>query len=236
MHSSAGKMSDGRELLEQAALSYLTATRTKTQLPLFEGRHRSVANILAERAFVKKLQAGERTAFAELLHLYEPKVFRLAKRYARNEADAEDLTQDIFLAVYKSIRNFGGRSRLSTWIFRVALNHCMEYHRRMRPEAVSLDETIFLASNSLSADPERVLEADILSESILAALKQLSSSHREVVEMHELYGFTYPEIAEMLGVPVGTVKSRLFHAMKNLKTLLHCVDSEGGEDAFITTK
>src|SRR5438876_1070170 len=100
-----------------------------------------------ERTLVERIQAGDRQAFEQLLDAYETRVYRLALRFTDNIPDAEDVTQEIFLGVYRGLANFRGDSALGTWIYRVAMNHCLEYRRKKRLETLPYDEELTLASS-----------------------------------------------------------------------------------------
>ena len=106
-----------------------------------------------ERQLVLRIQAGSREAFEELLDAYETRVYRLALRLTDSISDAEDVTQEIFLAVYKSLGNFRGNSALGTWIYRVAMNHCLEFRRKRRLDTLPLDEEIALVMTPRPAAP-----------------------------------------------------------------------------------
>ena len=180
-----------------------------------------------DRKLVQRILAGERQAFEAILDAHETPVYRLALRYTNSVADAEDLTQDIFLGVYNSLPRFEGRAALGTWIYRIALNHCLEYQRRRKPIPVSYDEGLQLSSRDWRTDPVAVAERTDLATHVEQALHALSPAHRDVVVLHELQGLTYQEVATALDVPVGTVKSRLSNALRRLRDLLGTYVFEG---------
>jgi RNA polymerase sigma-70 factor, ECF subfamily len=167
---------------------------------------------------VRALQRGESHAFAQVVDAYGPKVLSLARRYTRCEADAEDLTQEIFVALSASLPKFRREASLSTFLYRIAMNHCLKHIQRRKPEAVPLEDTVLTAPEANS--PERAAENTELRGRLEAAIARLSPDHRDVVLLHELHGLTYAECAEALGVPLGTIKSRLFHAFRNLRGAL----------------
>lgn len=173
-----------------------------------------------DQQLVQRIQAGDRRAFEELLDIYETRVYRLALRFTGNIPDAEDVTQEIFLGVYKGLARFQGQSALSTWIYRVAMNHCLEYRRKKRLESVPYDEELMLASDDWRENPLAVAGQKELSAKVEAAIASLSPVHRDVIVLHELQGLTYQEVAATLDVPVGTVKSRLSNAFRRLRELL----------------
>lgn len=173
-----------------------------------------------EKRVLKRIQQGERRAFEELLGQYESRVYRLALRYVHSVSDAEDLTQEIFLGIWRNVGGFRGSSSLSTWIYRVAVNHCLEFLRRKRPECVPYGEELGLMAMDRREDPLQASTLSELSGEIEAALEKLSPLHKDVILLHELHGLTYGECAEVLNVPVGTVKSRLSNAFTKLRELL----------------
>ena len=173
-----------------------------------------------ERQLVERIQAGDRQAFESLLDAYETRVYRLALRFTDCIADAEDVTQEIFLGVYKGLGQFRGNSALGTWIYRVAMNHCLEFRRKRKLDCMPYDEELTLASTDWRENPFQSAERHELADKVEAALSCLSPLHRDVVVLHELQGMTYQEVAAALDVPVGTVKSRLSNAFRKLRDLL----------------
>jgi RNA polymerase sigma-70 factor, ECF subfamily len=180
-----------------------------------------------ESELVRHIQTGDRKAFEVLLDRYEARVYRLALRYADCVADAEDLTQEVFLGIYRNIGGFRGAAALSTWIYRVAVNHCLEYRRRKRPETVVYDDDDELPTMDWRHDPVQVSTKNDIAAQLERALEHLTPIHRDVVVLHEIQGLTYQECADVLEIPVGTVKSRLFNAFCRLRELLKGYVCEG---------
>jgi RNA polymerase sigma-70 factor (ECF subfamily) len=169
------------------------------------------------KALAQKIAHGDHAAFACFVDKYGPKVQMLARRYAVNTTDSEDLIQEIFLALYKSIGSFRADSTLSTWVHSVALNLCRK-HRERRPQAnLSFDDTFLEPESNDSANPAVCAAQTELKESVQTALSDLTPEHRDVVILHELQELTYSECASILQIPVGTVKSRLYYAFRSLK-------------------
>ena len=173
-----------------------------------------------EKRLLRKLQSGDRRAFEELIDRFETRIYRLAMRYADSVQDAEDLTQEVFVGIFRNIGGFRGASALSTWVYRVAVNHCLEYRRKKRLDCVPYEEELGLAASSRRENPEQAATMIELSEEVERAIDQLSPVHRDVILLHELQGLTYGECAEVLGVPVGTVKSRLSNAFTRMRQLM----------------
>jgi len=184
--------------------------------------------VLDDRELVRRTQSGDRQAFEQLLDRYEARIYRMALRATGNPADAEDVTQEIFLGIYRNIGAFVGRSSFSTWVYRVAMNHCLEFRRKRRLDTVPIEDQERLVSMRQQDDPVICASRTETADRVNAALRSLSDKHRDVVTLHEMQGLTYQECAEVLDVPVGTVKSRLFNAFAQLRSLL---GGRGSEEA-----
>lgn len=175
----------------------------------------------AERQLAQRIAQGDRRAFEQFLDSYGPRVQRLVRRYALREADAEDLMQEIFLDLYRSAGNFRGEAALATWVYRVALNHCLRHGEKEKRHTTSQsDDETEHADESSTFDPARHTARGELREQVQGALQNLSAAQRDVVILHELHGLTYSECAQILDVPVGTVKSRLSNAFSRLRASL----------------
>lgn len=158
---------------------------------------------------IRQAAAGSREAMGRIVGEYYADVYRFCARRVRSDL-AEDAAQETFVTAQKAIKQFDGRSSLRTWLFGIANNQCRNLARKRRFE-ITLDEA--LAKDS----PETGL---IQREALRMAMAKLSIEHREVVVMHEIEGLGYDEIGSVLGIPSGTVKSRLHHAFLNLRQSL----------------
>ncbi len=164
------------------------------------------------------MQAGDTGAFARFVDSYSGRIHKLTRRYTRTVADAEDLTQDMAMDICRGIGQFRGDSALGTWVYRVALNHCLKAQGRTRPDAVELENEPDLQTEE--GNPQRHLARRELADKVDDSLSTLTPGHRDVVILHELHGLTYAECAAILQIPVGTVKSRLSHAFGRLRIRL----------------
>jgi RNA polymerase sigma-70 factor (ECF subfamily) len=166
--------------------------------------------------------------FEEILDKYERKIFNMIYRMVGNYDDAVDLTQETFLRVYKSLRSFRGEANIYTWIYQIALNLCrtkLAQDKRMR--VISLDQEIETEEGEMereipddSMTPEQTWEARNIQEAVQRAIEKLPLPYREVIVLHDLQGFSYEEIANMLGINEEAVRVRLHRARKRLKELL----------------
>jgi RNA polymerase sigma-70 factor (ECF subfamily) len=170
---------------------------------------------------------GDLGAFDEVYARYAAMVYNLALRLSGDGDEAADLTQEIFLRVFRHLDSFSGRSALKTWIFRVALNHCRERLSRFRPLTLPIGEETEEAGVAL-ADPgrgpeEQAVAAD-LGRQVGRTLALLPAPFREAVVLRDLQGLSYQEIAAVLGVRVGTVRSRIARGREQLR---HLLDRQG---------
>jgi RNA polymerase sigma-70 factor, ECF subfamily len=172
---------------------------------------------LQDLELARRSQAGDTEAFGELVTKYRTKVFTIVCGMVRNEHDAWDLAQEIFLKAWQSIHLFEGRSSFYTWLYRIAVNLTIHSLRRKeRREEVELNDAI----PSSVFDPGVNYQRTEIQEKVNAALAKLSPEHRFVVVLKDLEDLQYHEIAEVLNVSIGTVMSRLFYGRKKLQCML----------------
>jgi RNA polymerase sigma-70 factor, ECF subfamily len=181
-----------------------------------------------ETLFILRLQANEDAAYDELVRTYHVSIYQVAYRMLGDTADASDVVQEIFLKVFRHIGGFKSEASLKTWIFRIALSEILNrlrwWKRRYRSSTVSIDEPAPNGNGHYFADskptPEEVLQSKEQEDAVQHALRKLSSDHRSIVVLRDIEGFSYAEIAGVLGVSIGTVKSRLARARADLKKSL----------------
>lgn len=169
----------------------------------------------ADADVLERMQAKQyRDAFAMLLPRYRDKVFRLTFSMLRNRAQAEDVTQDIFLRVWRALPGFAGQSQLSTWIYAISKNACLSEMRKRRPQ-VSLDvnDDEYHPEVAALAAPEADDSATV---SVTQVLDQLPERYRQAVVLFYMEDKSYEQTAASLGLPLGTVKALLHRARKRL--------------------
>jgi len=191
-----------------------------------------------ERDFdrVRASQAGDRGAFDELVDRYKEIVYSVAYRFARDPDLAMDLAQDVFIRAYRGIRSFQGKSSFSTWLYRIAVNTCIDYTRRRSrsidpmtvPEEVADYADSEPAAGETAVGPDGLALASELGEQIQAAIDALPSYHKAVFVLYEIKGLSYKEIAQTVGCSIGTVMSRLHYARKKLRAALEPYVDAGG--------
>lgn len=175
---------------------------------------------------------GDRTAFGQLVDRYQDRLYGSLLRMTGNAEDAQDLAQETFVQAYLKLNTFGGRSAFYTWLYRIAFNRSVSRARKRR-ERTSLDtlrESTGVDPVDPNATPDAPTQAAERSRLLHAALGTLADEYRRVIVLRELEGFDYQQIAEVLGVPIGTVRSRLFRARLQLKEKLAGVLGEADPD------
>jgi RNA polymerase sigma-70 factor, ECF subfamily len=183
---------------------------------------------VAERGLVEECRRGDPNAFSRLVGIHEGLVYNLAARLLGDPEEAKDVSQDVFLQVYRMLPRFEGRSTLKTWIYRIVVNQCRNrqrwWRRRRRDKALPLEELTASESVQLAAPRAECPEEEVArrenSARVQAALLRLSLDHRAVLLLREVEELSGAEIAQALGVAEGTVKSRLARARDALRAAL----------------
>lgn len=176
-----------------------------------------------EKELIARLQARDETAFEELIRLYEKKIYALCVRMCGNAEDAEEAAQDTFLALWRGIDRFRQESALSTWIYRLASNACIDLMRRRRKSegGVSLDdEALFLDAADPAPQPPQALEQREAQRLLQEGLMSLPAEYRSILLLREVEGLSYSEISETLELELGTVKSRISRGRTLLRNFL----------------
>ncbi len=185
-----------------------------------------------EAAFVARLVARDESAFNELVITYERRVYGLVFRMLGRRDEAEDLAQEVFVQVFKAIDQFRGESKLSTWIYRIAVNLCKNrtkyLSRRHAGEQDDIDamaERVPMSAARAAtvgdvARPDEEAEARQVELIVKRAIEKLEPDFREALILADVEDMPYEEIAQIMGVPVGTVKSRIHRARAQLKALV----------------
>lgn len=178
-----------------------------------------------ETHLIRRCREQDTEAFRWLILRYQSRIYNFVRRMVSDIDDAEDVTQEVFVKAFRNIRHYDGRAALVTWLFKIAANLCVDRARRRkrRGDAVSLDER--LASATLvPADPrwnpEGLAVASEMRAALDAAINAMSDKLKPVLLLHDLEGMDYQQIADTLGIPLGTVKSRLFLARGHLQAAL----------------
>jgi RNA polymerase sigma-70 factor (ECF subfamily) len=170
-----------------------------------------------ERELVERCRRGEVGAFEELVDRYKSLVFGMIMRAFPDRSQAEDLAQDVFLRIHRGLPYFRGEARLSTWVYRIVVNVCMQ-DRGRGTSSVSLDDPNARVSTPAAADRHA---GDLeLRDRLEKAIAQLPPQYRLLIAAHYLRGVQYEDLAEAMKMPLGTVKTQLYRAKRQLRMLL----------------
>jgi RNA polymerase sigma-70 factor, ECF subfamily len=192
--------------------------------------HMSDTKLVSDAELVTQFKEGDRNAFAEIVRRYQDRVYSLSFRWMRDRQQAEEVAQDVFLALYRSLERFRGDSQLSTWVYRVVINHCK--NRKLYRSRRKLDQHEALEGERSNDDgPGRQLpfegpgtdastDAKQAKTLIWEALERLDDEPRMIIVMRDVQDLSYEEISEILDLPRGTVKSRLHRARTQLAAAL----------------
>jgi RNA polymerase sigma-70 factor (ECF subfamily) len=181
-----------------------------------------------EISLVQAAKGGDVAAFETLVRLYDQKVFRIARHITQNHEDAEDVAQEVFLKAFRGLARFQGKSRFSTWLYRIAVNESlMKLRQRRRIHVVPVDEgrprepaAVPLEIVDWGPNPEQLYRQSELKEILAKALQKLSPMYRTVFLLRDVEGFSTDETAEVLELNVSAVKARLFRARLKLSARL----------------
>lgn len=172
-----------------------------------------------ERELIERCRTGDDTAFAELVDRYKDLVYGLIYRMVPDRGVADDLAQDVFLKVHRGLPYFRGEARLSTWIFRIVQNVCVQARSSRRPD-VPLDGTGGDRPARQLGSEDRAFESLEDRDRLDKALARLPPNYRMLVVAHYMKGVQYEALAEALDLPLGTVKTHLYRAKRRLRELL----------------
>jgi RNA polymerase sigma-70 factor (ECF subfamily) len=186
---------------------------------------------LSDAELVRRFKEGDRAAYSEIVRRYQDRVFTLCLRWMGGDRQvAEEVAQDVFLALYRSLSRFRGDAQLSTWIYRVVINHCK--NRRLYRKRRHMDQHEGLEGESTDPDAaarqiaddgpgtDASLHAQQAGHLLQEALERLDDEQRQIIVLRDVQDLSYEEIADILDLPRGTVKSRLHRARASLAQLL----------------
>jgi len=168
--------------------------------------------------FVERLRGGDPGAFEELVRGYQHRVFGVALRMLGSRAEAEDIAQDVFLRVHRALADFRGEARLSTWLYGITSNLCLNRLASAERRRMRHDEEALMRAPSDAADATATMERSEVETALHQAIAELLEERRIVIVLRDLEGLSYEDIAEALVLPLNTVRSRLHRARLDLKS------------------
>lgn len=183
-----------------------------------------------DKRLIAECLQGDTTAFGELMRRYQDRLYHSIYRMVENSEDAQDVVQEAFLSAYQSLDSFKGDSLFFTWLYRIAVNLAISLKRKQRPtlrmDAGPEGQRIEPADPSDASRPGHALDRAEQEQRIHKALAQLSPEHRAVLVMKDMEDQKYEEMAAHLGVPIGTIRSRLHRARLELREVLERFDAQ----------
>lgn len=183
---------------------------------------------LDDQLLIQEALGGNQQAFTCLLERYQHSIRQMIAKMTQNTSDREDLTMEIFGKAFNSLDSYRPHYAFSTWLFRIAINHCIDYLRKKRAPHLPIDFTLPSSTNddpianliSSSPNPEELIIQKQRSEHLHYLLSRLSPRNRTILKMHYFEGYSYEEIAQDMGVPIGTIKAQLHRAREAMYILL----------------
>ncbi len=176
---------------------------------------------------VKRITAGDEQAFEELVRRYQHSVLNIINRYIGNYNEAEDIAQEVFIKVWRKIRSFKGKSKFSTWLYRIVVNQCIDYKRKNKEELVSLDKRLAEGNLPLSLTVEFDCAKETMREILRKVIQELPANQRIALILSKFEGRSYQAIAEIMGISLSAVESLIHRAKNSLKDKLRPLREKG---------
>jgi RNA polymerase sigma-70 factor, ECF subfamily len=170
----------------------------------------------ADNSIVDRYLAGDMTAFDELMIRYERQIYRVCYRFVNNRDDAMDLAQEVFIKAFEHLPNFRRESSMKTWLYRIAMNHCINHVKKNAREFVQITENV----GSMSASVHSEMEEREKREQFRLLVKRLPPKQKAILEMRIHEQLSYEEIATMSGRSISTIKASVFFALEKLRKLV----------------
>jgi RNA polymerase sigma-70 factor (ECF subfamily) len=186
-----------------------------------------------DESLVKETLAGNQASFQLLVERYQSRIFALVRHYTRNAVEIEDLVQDSFLKAYSRLDSFQHQSSFYTWLYRITTNTVLDHMKRRGRspvQAVEDLEVVDVPNPARSVGPDAAMERDEIAKITHAVLEEMPDIFRTVLVMREFDDLSYQEIADVLGISIGTVESRLFRARARFKDKLLQMHPEFGQE------
>jgi RNA polymerase sigma-70 factor (ECF subfamily) len=193
-----------------------------------ERRYLKMVNDI-EKAIIIKAKKGHMKSFEKLITGYEKRVYNIAYQMFGNEHDAYDVSQEVFIKVYKSLEKFNFNSSFSTWLHRITVNTCIDEYRKKKKHNIvsSIDESYEQDEGSMNkqfVDKGLTPEEEVLKNEnvnfVRESIDELKEEHKMIIILRDIKGYSYDDISDILNISVGTVKSRISRARKNLKNII----------------
>ncbi len=168
---------------------------------------------------IEQSRKGNVDAFEELIKDYKKSAYNIALRVLRNVEDAEDVSQEALIKVFKSIQNFNMQSTFKVWMYRIVVNACLDFKRKKTIDAYSIDEAVNFVGSDAN-NPDAMIDNNYNSKVVSDAVNKLEDEFKTIIILRDIQGFSYKEISDILSCNLGTVKSRISRARKTLKEII----------------
>jgi RNA polymerase sigma-70 factor (ECF subfamily) len=195
--------------------------------PVAAGSDAPMGDVETDRALVERVRKGDSRAFDLLVRKYQHKIIGLVSRYVHDWSECEDVAQEAFIRAYRAIGAFRGDSAFYTWLYKIAVNtaknHLVAQGRRPPAEDIDADTAVQFDSGTRLRDeatPEHELARHQIEQTVFATVEKLPDELRDAITLREVDGLSYEEIAERMGCPIGTVRSRIFRAREAIEEKL----------------
>lgn len=173
---------------------------------------------------INEIRNGKREAFDRLVELYQTKLYNFTFNYLKHPEEAKDLTQDIFVSVYRSLSGLKDVSKFSSWLYQIALNHCRNRYKKLKRtgyfNSQSIDDPESYVQLTSKNSPENQVERQEVINIVRTTISKMKKQEKEVLMLRDMQELSYEEISAILGIPIGTVKSKLNRARTGLKNRL----------------
>jgi RNA polymerase sigma-70 factor (ECF subfamily) len=198
------------------------------RLSLTTGKQEDGRREISDFELVQRSAKGDESAFEELVRKYQQKVYAIAYGISHSRQDALDISQEVFIKIYKKLKDFRGASSFYTWLYRITTNLSIDFQRRKKKVTkVDFDERIFeeptpeaRTGEETKFDPSRILESKEIHGAILKAIEMLPEDQKTTIVLRELENLSYREIAKAMNCSIGTVMSRLHYGRRKLQEML----------------
>jgi RNA polymerase sigma-70 factor (ECF subfamily) len=201
-----------------------------------KGAEALMGNVDSDQALVERVQKGDKRAFDLLIRKYQHKIVSVISRYVSDWSECQDVAQEAFIRAYRAIGNFRGDSQFYTWIFKIAVNtaknHLVSMGRRPPKDDIAVDDAILLDGGAWLKDratPEHELLRQEIEQTVFDTVEQLPEELKTAITLREVDGLSYEEIAEKMGCPIGTVRSRIFRARDAIDSKLRPLLAQGND-------
>jgi len=201
-----------------------------------KGAEALMGNVESDQALVERVQKGDKRAFDLLIRKYQHKIVSVISRYVSDWSECQDVAQEAFIRAYRAIGNFRGDSQFYTWIFKIAVNtaknHLVSMGRRPPKDDIAVDDAVLLDGGAWLKDratPEHELLRQEIEQTVFDTVEQLPEELKTAITLREVDGLSYEEIAEKMGCPIGTVRSRIFRARDAIDAKLRPLLAQGND-------